>query len=105
MNQEVKNRWIEALRSGEYKQGMAKLRTIDDRFCCLGVLCDISNISTWINNGIFHSYAYGGLAFEILPIIVGEWADLDEGSQQILMRLNDSGKSFIEIADYIEKNL
>lgn len=37
----VRAEWVKRLRSGEYKQGMAALRTEDDRFCCLGVLCDL----------------------------------------------------------------
>jgi len=39
--------WIEALRSGKYTQGQGCLRSIDDRFCCLGVLCDITNRKDW----------------------------------------------------------
>jgi hypothetical protein len=41
MKQEIKERWINALRSGDYKQGVGRLRSIDDRYCCLGVLCDV----------------------------------------------------------------
>ena len=41
MNQEYKTKWLEALRSGEYKQGMAYLCR-DNKFCCLGVLYDIA---------------------------------------------------------------
>jgi len=40
MNPEIKKRWLAALRSGEYKQGRAKLRT-RDTYCCMGVLCDV----------------------------------------------------------------
>lgn len=38
---EVKAKWIAALTSGEYKQGRNWLRTSEDGFCCLGVLCDL----------------------------------------------------------------
>lgn len=41
MNQEIKQRWVAALRSGQYKQGRYMLRSKDDCFCCLGVLCDL----------------------------------------------------------------
>jgi len=37
---EIKERWLEALRSGKYKQTTGYLRD-DDGFCCLGVLCDV----------------------------------------------------------------
>lgn len=42
---EIKKRWIEALRSGEYEQAIGVLRKTDgvgrQRYCCLGVLCDV----------------------------------------------------------------
>lgn len=41
MNQEIKKRWVAALRSGDYKQGTGALRNADNKFCCLGVLCDL----------------------------------------------------------------
>lgn len=45
MKKAIKKRWLEALRSGEYKQGRNYLKATDkngvDRFCCLGVLCDL----------------------------------------------------------------
>ena len=41
MKPEIKTRWLEALRSGRYKQGRSALRTSNNEFCCLGVLCDI----------------------------------------------------------------
>ena len=37
-------RFIAALRSGKYKQGKGRLRQ-DNRFCCLGVACDVSKRS------------------------------------------------------------
>jgi hypothetical protein len=47
MNQEVKQKWIAALRSGEYSQGNMRLKITEaapswaDKHCCLGVLCEI----------------------------------------------------------------
>jgi hypothetical protein len=47
-------RWVTALRSGKYQQGQSHLRSKfiggPDRFCCLGVLCDIQG-AEWINVG------------------------------------------------------
>ena len=40
MKKEIADKWVEALRSGKYKQGKSALKK-DDSFCCLGVLCDI----------------------------------------------------------------
>jgi hypothetical protein len=45
VNERVKKLWVEALRSGEYKQTRGKLKhqTEDGglEHCCLGVLCEI----------------------------------------------------------------
>lgn len=53
---EIKNKWLEALRSGKYKKGSGRLRDEKNNYCCLGVLCDImptlkidkSGYSGWI---------------------------------------------------------
>lgn len=71
MNPEIKAKWVAALRSGEYKQGRGQLR-IGDRFCCLGVLCDLhgrANRSEWRGN------EYDGCEFA-LSETVQEWAGL-----------------------------
>lgn len=52
MDPEIKAKWIEALRSGKYKQGHSHLRqrdkeTGEERYCCLGVLCDIVEPNSW----------------------------------------------------------
>lgn len=49
-NKEAVKKWVEALRSGNYKQGKGALRVTqgrelspsEDRFCCLGVACDLA---------------------------------------------------------------
>jgi hypothetical protein len=37
---DIKEKWLEALRSGKYKKGKDCLLN-DDKYCCLGVLCEI----------------------------------------------------------------
>jgi hypothetical protein len=46
MRQALQKRWLEALRSGEYKQGRRVLRKLDT-YCCLGVLCNLYDPSNW----------------------------------------------------------
>lgn len=52
LDKEVKERWIAALRSGDYEQGYRQLmqecseldednEVVTKRYCCLGVLCDL----------------------------------------------------------------
>ena len=47
VNKENLRKWRDALLSKQYAQGMHVLRTAEDKFCCLGVACDISNLGTW----------------------------------------------------------
>lgn len=48
VNLYIKAKWIEALRSGKYKKGQAKLRSTKNEFCALGVLCDVIDPSKWV---------------------------------------------------------
>jgi hypothetical protein len=46
MNKKIAKKWVEALRSGEYRQGREALCRIDpldgtESYCCLGVLTDL----------------------------------------------------------------
>lgn len=41
MKLEIKEKWVEALRSGDYKQGKSQL-AFNDKYCCLGVLCELA---------------------------------------------------------------
>ena len=38
---EIKQLWLAALRSGDYKQTTGFLREADNSMCCLGVLCNL----------------------------------------------------------------
>lgn len=114
---------VAALRSGEYSQGIGRLR-YGDKFCCLGVACNIYQELTgngkWHHHpsietmefvgrtpdGVFYSEAYN------LPVAVrdffgfkygGEFnEDLADHDADSLIQLNDNGASFAEIADIIE---
>jgi hypothetical protein len=41
MNPDKKKMWIDALLSGEYKQGRGALK-YKNGYCCYGVLCDVA---------------------------------------------------------------
>jgi len=97
MEASLKAKWIEALRSGKYKQGRLTLRTRNDCYCCLGVLCDVSNISKWEVNGAYYSYD-GALGF--LPLSLRD--QLTPEARDYLMQMNDRrDMSFPAIADWI----
>jgi len=112
MNPQIKQKWVSALRSGEYQQTQKRLRT-EDGFCCLGVLCDLyikENNVEWnlANDG--HTYEFQDNK-SILPSSVMEWAgverhnpDINNGTET-LAGLNDTGCTFEQIADLIEEHL
>lgn len=92
--------WVDALRSGKYKQGRGRLRSLDDKFCCLGVLCDLGDQKAWVQGE--SSFCYRDFC-SLLPTTVRDIVGLTDFDLTALMKLNDSqGKSFEEIANYIE---
>ena len=109
MNEQVKEKWLNALRSGDYKQTKSCLHK-GDGFCCLGVLCDLygkeHNVE-WklVDAGIYYEFQDKKA---ILPLSVIEWAGVEDDNPEIcetpLSRLNDTGYTFNEIADIIEKH-
>ena len=120
MNKDIKKAWVAALRSGEYEQGKNYLHTSDDKFCCLGVLCDLAVKAGKVEMTPPHStpapvaYRYNR-SFAMPPSVVQEWAGLEDADPYVdwsggegnytLSSLNDLGTSFSDIADLIEKQL
>lgn len=114
MNSEVKQLWIEELRSGRHEQGQGALHLADDSKCCLGVLCwlydtRVEKISRRATDGTLVLYAEH---IGMLPPVVERWAGIEDQSgyieaiDQTLAALNDSGEySFEQIASIIEEHL
>jgi hypothetical protein len=109
MDVNIKQKWLEALRSGKYKQGSKCLRPKEDEFCCLGVLCDVINNEGWKECAGDELYSYTGPhAYEsntLIPSDLSYELDLTTQAQTKLAKMNDSGESFEVIAQYIEENL
>ena len=119
MKQEVMKIWVDALRSGEYTQGVGCLKSTNGNYCCLGVLCELYDKNNEVKLRTA-KYPSGVTAFNnftaSLPHDVMNWAGMCNpyGSfiQQVgtkfmdsLSSLNDAGSSFLEIADIIEQNV
>lgn len=124
MNPEIKARWTDALRSGEYPQTANCLRD-NKGYCCLGVLTDLAIkdgvIEGWeqaspggefyVKENLDSPEEYGEPA--ILIDAVMAWAGLDsknplvrfEGGFANLSDVNDSGHNFYEIAIVIDDQL
>lgn len=124
--------WVDALRSGEYEQGDSALKQ-DDKFCCLGVACDLflrhEGKGRWIDRAD-EEYDPTFFVFEAdeddhdvyyLPRAVQKWLGISSRQGKVLEKthlpskphvrvdslelMNDHGFSFDELADQIETNL
>jgi hypothetical protein len=132
MHQDVKAKWVAALRSGKYEQGQYALNTDGEngKFCCLGVLCElaveegvVTRTQPWIDGEVINrkDYEYDHES-GALPRAVREWAGLkhsnptttvpgsevyeglnDTNTKLSLAELNDNGKDFAYIASVIER--
>jgi hypothetical protein len=117
MKQNIKDKWISALRSGDYKQTFGRLRK-DDCFCVMGVLCDVVykenvlDISWKAVGGIYYidnndtmisQKISNFVGLSIRPVIINEYHIKRINS---LTRMNDRyNYSFNELADIIEDQL
>ncbi len=105
MDAELKQKWITALRSGEWKQTKSVLRRrFVAEYCCLGVLCEVSEEGLVYDefrgdwqagnprNRAPHALARGAFGLSLV--------DIDK-----LTDLNDTGSDFPAIADWIAENI
>lgn len=105
MNPLIADKWATALESGKYAQGKGKLQH-GPLFCCLGVLCDLAK-----KEGVeVHCDTDGKILGGFLHVSVMEWAEMSSCSGEMypdnsLLFLNDSGKTFVEIAKVIRENV
>lgn len=105
MNRDVRDRWVTALRSGDYAQGRHALALHrgqpDDpsltTYCCLGVLCDLAYRDGVVARVIQGDrFGYGAVVQTVvLPPEVVAWAELDRCDPVIdrvpLSTWNDGG--------------
>ena len=101
---EARAEWVKALRSGRYAQIQKRLSG-DDGMCCLGVACDVYRKSVQ-GAPQWAGFAYMGCRSG-LPAKVMRWLGLKTtsgacGIGDSLIRRNDRGVRFPEIADLIE---
>lgn len=110
--QELFEKWIEALESGEYKQGIGQLT--DERmkeWCCLGVACDVAR-----KNGLRILEDYEIINNSYLPPKIARLFGIEETGDFIknveyrgryfgsLAQMNDAGLRFKTIARIIREN-
>ena len=133
MNKTIAMKWVKALRSGKYEQGVGFLCQVNSKgkkHCCLGVLTEMyqaeqkakkkKGIPTKVSKAYVDDstavvkYGNGEYAAKELPVVVKRWAGMEgrlgefdvmsKGYYGSLSRMNDDGHSFKKIANFIEKN-
>ena len=90
MNPKVKKLWVDALRSGEYKQTQAHLKN-KQGYCCLGVLCDIAVKNEVVKESTIdddpgYISSRNGIEYvenATLPVEVVEWAAVASSNPEV----------------------
>lgn len=108
MNKKLKAKWIKALLSGEYVQGKEYLRrraggSTPTKYCCLGVLCEISG-AKWERKANVWGFTLPSGTFvanDETEIIGNEYGLTYSASDYA--ELNDDGDTFKDIAKIIRQ--
>lgn len=128
MDPDLKQRWVESLKSEKYQQATGRLRSQTSEhegFCCLGVLCDIIDSKKWsldvqsdgsidydYNDVMLPPYVIENHGVTILNLEARrELSDImghDESMadlQHLLSWLNDNSLTLMEIGELIENHI
>jgi len=128
MDPKHKTRWLKALRSGKYGQAQEQLYGGDNTYCCLGVLCEVTpqivsrenlgqrqynlklelserqsqeGSDLYLDDPWEDLYVDGDLNPEMMTFF-----GISAAAQKRLIHMNDNeGKTFEQIANWVEKNL
>lgn len=102
-------KWVAALRSGEYAQARERLGNSVNGYCCLGVACKVAGAKDEMlkNCSVIHSSPDMGIPQNIQDVIPNELkGGVEEEFIRELIELNDdTGFDFHQIADWIEINV
>lgn len=107
MKKTLRQKWINALRSGKYKQASFALH--DERgYCCLGVLASVTGCKWYRDGETGHLSPFVGdksMRHRQGDYLKTDFCGLHLRTQKKLAIMNDEHKTFREIADYIEKRI
>lgn len=110
---DILNKWVEALRSGKYKQGQRYLRSRNDTYCCLGVLLDLEGAQWELdrqcsgyyaknrpNDSLYLYFGDSDVSMDgaISPCSVHDGIE----ARSLLAGMNDAGLGFHDIATVLE---
>ena len=99
---EFATKWLQALRSGKYKQGKNRLCSVDGEYCCLGVAGEVAGNDVK-PKGKLRAFLRHEEFDNIPDELIGD--SMENGLVNILSVKNDSSESFDSIADWIEQNV
>lgn len=121
MDPELKERWLEALRSGDFAQGYSRLKYTpfggSSSYCCLGVLSELCGIPQETDNwdGEARFVFPGSMGHSFIEMPPSEWLEskgISREQSKMLADMNDGSgtfdgeqQSFDLIADWIGDNL
>lgn len=117
MDQDIKKKWVDALRSGDYDQVLGALKreqVLSETglgYCCLGVLCEVMGVENEKKEeGTVYDFLFprGGWSSRETTMPEPGWAEdigLDWNTAHYLAKMNDDGESFEVIARYVEENV
>lgn len=105
MNTDLKNKWIQAMESGEYQFGSGELRDDDNCFCALGVLCNIIDPGKWFMSENRATRWYDPNCNTFIPENIQEEIGITQSQITNIWNLNDIYKSYQPVIDYIKENL
>ena len=117
---EFKEKWIKALKSGNYVQGSGSLRKEMDNtnntssmptYCCLGVACSVAGVPEEYITGEWIDYV-DGYEYDVVPEVLHGVSDENQ-LVEALSCMNDTHTadttehkfSFEDIADWIDDNI
>ena len=119
MDAKIKAEWLACLRDGTYVQTKEfRLQDVDGHFDPIGVLCDRAVAAgvlpkprffdRGVEGRVFFGYTYESgnhTTATRLPKAVEEWAGIEYWTANHIQSMSDKGKTFAQIADWIEENL
>ena len=104
MNPELKSAWIADLRANGDLQGQVYLHSADGKFCCLGRARVVAGMK-WGELSFGIAYMAGNNQTTMLCRTEMIEIGITTEEHQKLADMNDTGKTFAEIANWIEENL
>jgi hypothetical protein len=111
MSEEHADKWLTALRSDEYEQGSSYLCSLDEKYCCLGLLQKVldGNVETNCNGSPKSLPSKDWLAAHGITFLADDGViDIDPYLpylEDTASYVNDAGATFNTIANAIEKTL